>query len=97
MSKVININGMAVKVIDNSEKQGPLSQKDKDVETRVASGGRNVDKDKIISRYFKSLANIKQLIELCDILHVYDNTVEPVRIIRKYKADFQYFLMPNGL
>ncbi len=29
------------------------------VETRVASGGHNVDKDKIISRYYKSLANIK--------------------------------------
>ena len=63
------------------------------VETRVASGGHNVDKDKIISRYYKSLANIKQLIELCDILHVYDNTVEPIRIIRKHKADFSIF--PN--
>lgn len=61
------------------------------VETRVASGGHNVDKDKIISRYYKSLANIKQLIELCDILHVYDNTSEPVRIIRKHKADFSIF------
>ena len=63
------------------------------VETRVASGGHDVDKDKIISRYYKSLANIKQLIELCDILHVYDNTVEPIRIIRKHKADFSIF--PN--
>lgn len=63
------------------------------VETRVASGGHNVDKDKIISRYYKSLANIKQLIELCDILHVYDNTSEPVRIIRKHKAGFSIF--PN--
>ncbi|WP_294752398.1 zeta toxin family protein [uncultured Ruminococcus sp.] len=63
------------------------------VETRVASGGHNVDKDKIISRYYKSLANIKQIIELCDILHVYDNTSEPVRIIRKHKADFSIF--PN--
>jgi predicted ABC-type ATPase len=63
------------------------------VETRVASGGHDVDKDKIISRYYKSLANIKQLIELCDILHVYDNTVEPIRIIRKHKTDFSIF--PN--
>ena len=63
------------------------------VETRVASGGHNVDKDKIISRYYKSLANIKQLIELCDILHVYDNTYEPVRIIRKHKDEFSIF--PN--
>lgn len=63
------------------------------VETRVASGGHNVGKDKIISRYYKSLANLKQLIEICDILHVYDNTSEPVRIIRKHKDDFSIF--PN--
>ena len=61
------------------------------VETRVASGGHNVDKNKIISRYYKSLANIKQLIELCDILHVYDNTVEPIRIIRKHKEDISIY------
>lgn len=61
------------------------------VETRVASGGHDVDKDKIISRYHKSLANIRQLIELCDILHVYDNSVEPVRIIRKHKEDISVF------
>ncbi len=61
------------------------------VETRVASGGHNVDKDKIVSRYYKSLANIKHLIELCDILHVYDNTVEPVRIIRKHKEDISIY------
>ena len=42
------------------------------VEARVAQGGHNVEKDKIISRYEKSLANIKDLLEICDILHVYD-------------------------
>ena len=46
---------------------------------------------KIVSRYYKSLANIKHLIELCDILHVYDNTVEPVRIIRKHKEDISIY------
>ena len=43
------------------------------VETRVELGGHSVPKDKIISRYYKSLAHIKELIDLCDILHVYDN------------------------
>lgn len=33
--------------------------------------------------------------ELCDILHVYDNTIEPVRIIRKHKEDISIF--PNEL
>ena len=59
----------------------------KRVESRVAAGGHNVDKDKIVSRYRKSLQNITHLIELCDILHVYDNTDEPYRIIRKHKDE----------
>ena len=35
MSKVININGMTVKVIDNSEKQDNISQEDKDMDIRA--------------------------------------------------------------
>ncbi len=54
-----------------------------------------IDEEKIKSRYYKSLSNIRELIELCDILHVYDNTVEPVRIIRKHKEDFSIF--PNDI
>ena len=34
------------------------------VEARVASGGHDVDKEKIKSRYYKSLANIKELMTL---------------------------------
>lgn len=47
--------------------------------------------DKIRSRYEKSLGNIGRLLEICDILHVYDNTEEPVRIIRKHKDDISIF------
>lgn len=65
------------------------------VQARVASGGHNVDRDSIIRRYYGSVNNIKRLMELCDILHVYDNTVEPVRIIRKHKEDVSIF--PNNL
>ncbi len=65
------------------------------VAARVALGGHDVDESKIRSRYEKSLANIKRLMEICDILHVYDNTVEPVRIIRKHKDDISIF--PNEL
>ena len=65
------------------------------VAARVAHGGHDVDTDKIISRYKKSLANIKQLMNICDILHVYDNTEEPIRIIRKHKEDISIF--PNDL
>lgn len=65
------------------------------VQARVASGGHDVDPDKIVNRYYKSLKNIKNLIDLCDILHVYDNTDEPIRIIRKHKDEFSIF--PNEL
>ena len=41
------------------------------------------------------MGNIKKLMEICDILHVYDNTVEPVRIIRKHKEDISIF--PNEI
>ena len=63
------------------------------VEARVAAGGHNVEKDTIIERYYKSLNNIQILMEMCDILHVYDNTVEPTRIIRKHKEDVSIY--PN--
>ena len=33
--------------------------------------------------------------ELCDILHIYDNTITPVRIVRKHKDDISIF--PNDL
>ena len=66
------------------------------VNARVASGGHEVPKDKIISRYYSSISNIKKLIELCDILHVYDNSLDkPVRIIRKHKTEFSIY--PNKL
>ena len=66
------------------------------VEARVADGGHNVEKNKIKSRYYKSLSNIKELLEICDILHVYDNTKDtPERIIRKHKEEISIF--PNKL
>lgn len=65
------------------------------VAARVANGGHNVDEDKIRSRYKKSLDIIKGLMTICDILHVYDNTEEPVRIIRKHKEQISVF--PNEL
>lgn len=61
------------------------------VQSRVAQGGHDVQKEKIISRYEKSLKNIKELLEICDILHVYDNTLKPFRIIRKHKEDISIF------
>ena len=63
------------------------------VQSRVAQGGHAVDEDKILTRYQKSLANIKQLLSICDIMHVYDNTIELHRIIRKHKTEISIY--PN--
>lgn len=65
------------------------------VVARVANGGHDVDQRKILTRYYKSLKNIKELMKLCDILHVYDNTLEPIRIIRKHKENISIF--PNEI
>lgn len=53
--------------------------------TREAAGGHGVPEDKIRSRYAKSLAMIPRLLTICDIMHIYDNTIEPFRIFKKRK------------
>ena len=58
------------------------------VSARQAIGGHGVPEDKIRSRYSKALALIPQLVEVCDILHVYDNTKEPFRIFKKRKDTY---------
>ena len=58
---------------------------------KVEVGGHTVDKNKIVSRYYKSLNNIKRLMKICDIMHVYYNTTSPMCIIRKYKEDISIF------
>lgn len=64
------------------------------VASRVSQGGHDVPVDKIVSRYWKSRALLPELIEICDICHVYDNTDEqPVRIVRKHKESLRVF--PN--
>ncbi len=61
------------------------------VNAREALGGHGVPEDKIRSRYVKALALIPQLVEVCDILHVYDNTQEPFRIFKKRKDVCYYW------
>ena len=50
--------------------------------SRVASGGHPVPKDKIISRWHKALGLVPELIGVCDIVHMYDNSDEPFRIFK---------------
>lgn len=55
------------------------------VNARQALGGHGVPENKIRSRYDKALALIPRLVQICDILHIYDNTKEPFRIFKKRK------------
>ncbi|WP_196591180.1 zeta toxin family protein [Pectinatus frisingensis] len=62
------------------------------VRVRKAAGGHDVPQDKIISRYKKALAQIPQLLEVCDICHIYDNSDEiPFRIFKKRKDEYFYW------
>lgn len=59
--------------------------------SRVSAGGHDVPADKIISRYYRALALIPDLIPVCDVCHIYDNsTSEPYRIFKKRKDQYWY-------
>lgn len=61
------------------------------VKLRVAAGGHDVPEEKIISRYDKALDLVKELVKLCDICHIYDNSEEkPFRIFKKRKECSYY-------
>lgn len=57
------------------------------VHARFASGGHSVPDEKIRSRYTKALNLLPELIQVCDICHVYDNSVSAFRIFKKRKTE----------
>lgn len=62
------------------------------VACRVANGGHPVPIEKIISRYNKSLALIPELVSVCDIINIWDNSEDSaLRIFRKKKEQIDYF------
>jgi predicted ABC-type ATPase len=61
------------------------------VRARVIQGGHGVPEDKIRSRYDKSLELIKEVIPVCDICHIYDNSDDvPFRIYKKRKSEYYF-------
>lgn len=65
------------------------------VRNRVNNGGHNVPEVKVTERYHKALALIPELIPVCDVCYIYDNTDEPSVIFGKrfntyslYENDF---------
>ncbi len=66
------------------------------VAARVMAGGHDVPRDKIISRYEKALASVRDLIPVCDVCNIYDNSTErPYRIFKKRRSDCWYCTEPH--
>ncbi|MBR5401254.1 MAG: zeta toxin family protein [Treponema sp.] len=61
------------------------------VKIRHSKGGHDVPEEKIRTRYERCLLLIPELIETCDIFHLYDNTKEPFRIFKKRKTEYFYW------
>ena len=55
------------------------------VDIREFMGGHSVPEEKIRSRYYRALNLIPELVKICDIVHIYDNTKIPFRIFKKRK------------
>jgi len=61
------------------------------VRSRVESGGHDVPEEKIIARYDRALLLVRDLVRICDICHIYDNSGnKPFRIFKKRKEAVYY-------
>lgn len=59
---------------------------------KFAKGGHDVPADKVISRYKKAIELIPELVEICDICHIYDNSLnQAFRIFKKRKTEYFYW------
>jgi len=58
------------------------------VRARVRAGGHDVPENKIRKRYAKALKLLPQLIDICDEILIYDNSIEPALIFHKNKERF---------
>ena len=61
------------------------------VKSRVEAGGHDVPKEKIVTRYDRALDLVRELVILCDICHIYDNSgSKPFRIFKKRKEQVYF-------
>lgn len=66
------------------------------VATRVSAGGHDVPVPKIIERYERALKLVKNLVPVCDVCHIYDNSLDmPYRIFKKRKEQYWYCPEPG--
>lgn len=67
------------------------------VSSRVSSGGHDVPIEKIIERYDKALNLVNELVPICDVCHIYDNSGRsPYRIFKKRK-DYHWYCPERGI
>ena len=61
------------------------------VKSRVEAGGHDVPGEKIITRYDRALCLVKDLVQICDVCHIYDNSgSKPFRIFKKRKEQVYF-------
>ena len=61
------------------------------VKSRVEAGGHDVPEEKIITRYDRALRLVKDLVQICDVCHIYDNSgSKPFRIFKKRKEQVYF-------
>ena len=61
------------------------------VKSRVEAGGHDVPEEKIVTRYDRALDLVRELVILCDICHIYDNSgSKPFRIFKKRKEQVYF-------
>ena len=61
------------------------------VQARVADGGHDVPRDKVVKRYERALELVKEVVAVSDVCHIYDNSEEqPFRIFKKRKDSCFY-------
>jgi len=63
------------------------------VKARKASGGHDVPEEKIRSRYSRALSLLPRLIDLCDVIIIYDNSDVPTPVFDKVGP--RQRLLPN--
>jgi len=65
------------------------------VRGRVCEGGHDVPEGKIRSRYVKALELLPKIIDICDKMLIYDNSIMPVLVFSKNEEKNEYF--PNKI
>jgi predicted ABC-type ATPase len=69
----------------------------KRVDQRVAAGGHDVPRDRIASRFDRSLANLRKAIRFVPVVKIYDNSFvdDPFRLIAIFESGKRSFKLPS--